>query len=189
MGSLSLFDKIQASLFQSVTTRTAGFFTVPQKQLTSGSTVVSLVLMFVGGSPVATAGGIKTTTFFALLQGIKSAATGKQGKAFRCAMPKDAFRKASVITLLALGIIMAGTFCMTILEPQLSLQDIVFEMVSAYGTVGLSTGITHELGIGSKVLSILIMYTGRVGPITVVSLWYYQESKSGKLPEGDITIG
>ena len=145
--------------------------------------------MFIGASPGSTGGGIKTTTFFALLQGIKSAATGKQGKAFRCAMPKDAFRKASVITLLALGIIMAGTFCMTILEPQLSLQDILFEMVSAYGTVGLSTGITHELGIGSKVLSILIMYTGRVGPITVVSLWYYQESKSGKLPEGDITIG
>ncbi len=177
------------AFFFSVSARTAGFSTYPLGNFTGGGLLVIIILMFIGASPGSTGGGIKTSTFFVLLQGIKSAATNKSEKAFRYAIPQDAFRKAAVITLLALGLVMTGTYLMLMMESNLPFIDALFEVTSAFGTVGLSTGITTTLSFGSKLLSILIMYIGRLGPLTIASLWYFTKGERTEYPEGNIAIG
>lgn len=177
------------ALFNSVSARTAGFSTYPLGAFSNAGLMIMIVLMFIGASPGSTGGGIKTTTFFVLLQGIKSAATNKSEKAFRYAVPADAFRKAAVITVIALGIVITGTYIMSVMEPELQLKDMLFEVVSAFGTVGLSTGVTPELSDGSKILSMLIMYIGRLGPLTIASLWHFTNGERAGYPEGNIAIG
>ena len=177
------------ALFHSVSARTAGFSTYPLSGFTQPGLLVMLFLMLVGASPGSTGGGIKTTTLFVLLKGIGSAATNRSEKAFRYAIPRTAFRKAAVILLLALGVIFTGTYLLTVLEPSLSLRDALFEMTSAFATVGLSTGITGGLGVGAKLLSIVVMYIGRLGPLTVATLWYFSRGERVRFPEGDMAIG
>ena len=150
------------AFFHSVSARTAGFSTYPLGTFSNAGLLVLIVLMFIGASPGSTGGGIKTSTFFALIQGIKAAATNKSEKAFRYAIPK---------------------------EPEIRLIDALFEVTSAFGTVGLSTGITTGLCDGSKLLSILIMYIGRLGPLTIASLWYFSRGERVSFPEGNIAIG
>ena len=177
------------AFFHSVSARTAGFSTYSLGTFTDAGQLVLIVLMFIGASPGSTGGGIKTSTFFTLIQGIKSAATNKSEKAFRYAIPKDAFRKAGIITILALTVVVAGTWLMVVMEPDLDLLDALFEVTSAFGTVGLSTGITTGLGTDAKLLSILIMYIGRLGPLTIASLWYFGQSERVSFPEGNLVIG
>lgn len=177
------------AFFHSVSARTAGFSTYSLGTFTDAGQLVLIVLMFIGASPGSTGGGIKTSTFFTLIQGIKSAATNKSEKAFRYAIPKDAFRKAGIITILALTVVIAGTWLMVVMEPDLDLLDALFEVTSAFGTVGLSTGITTGLGTDAKLLSILIMYIGRLGPLTIASLWYFGQSERVSFPEGNLVIG
>ena len=175
-----------AAVFHSVSARTAGFSTYPLGTFSQSGLLVLTVLMFIGASPGSTGGGIKTSTFFVLLQGIKSAATNKDEKAFHYAIPKNAFRKAAVIASLALFVVIIGTYIMTILEPEIPLVDLLFEITS---TVGLSTGITPDLCDGAKFLSIVIMYIGRLGPLTIASLWYFTRGDRVSYPEGNIAIG
>lgn len=177
------------AFFQSVSARTAGFATYSLGKFTSPGLLVMIVLMFIGASPGSTGGGVKTSTFFVLIQGIKAAATNKSEKAFRHAIPKDAFRKAAVVTLLALAVVVTGTWLMVVMEPEVSLMDALFEITSAFGTVGLSTGITTGLGVDAKLLSILVMYIGRLGPLTVASLWYFSPGERVSFPEGNVAIG
>lgn len=177
------------AFFNSVTARTAGFATFPLGGFTNAGLLVMIVLMIIGASPGSTGGGIKTSTLFVLLHGVKSAATNKSEHAFHYAIPKDAFKKAAVITLIALTVIVSATFLMAALEPELSLSDILFEMTSAFGTVGLSTGITPTLGMGAKLVSIFVMYIGRLGPWTIITLWYFSRGERISYPEGNIAIG
>ncbi len=177
------------AFFHSVSARTAGFSTYPLGTFSNSGLLVLTVLMFIGASPGSTGGGIKTSTLFVLFQGIKSAATNKSEKGFHYSVPKDAFKKAAVITLLALGVVITGTYLFTVLEPEVGLMDALFEVTSAFGTVGLSTGITPGLGVGAKLLSILTMYIGRLGPLTVASLWYFSRGERVKFPDGNIAIG
>ena len=177
------------AFFHSVSARTAGFSTYSLGNFSNAGLFVLTVLMFIGASPGSTGGGIKTSTFFVLLQGIKSAATNKSEKAFRYAIPVDAFRKAAVITLIALGVVITGTYLMVIMEPDITLMDALFEVTSAFGTVGLSTGITSGLSDGSKILSIITMYIGRLGPLTIASLWYFSRGERASYPDGNISIG
>lgn len=178
-----------AAFFHSVSARTAGFSTYPLGKFSSAGLFVIAILMFIGASPGSTGGGIKTSTFFALLQGIKSAATNRSEKAFHYSMPRSTFRKAAVITLLALGVIVVGTFLMLVMDPHIEFIDALFEVTSAFGTVGLSTGITTSLSVGSKLLSIFIMYIGRLGPLTVATLWYFTKGERTEYPQGNIAIG
>lgn len=178
-----------AALFHSVSARTAGFSTVPLGSFTEAGLLVMIVLMFIGASPGSTGGGIKTTTFFTLLVGIRSAATNRSEKAFRYSLPKEAFRKAAVITLIGLLVVLVGTLLFMLAEPSVPLADALFEVVSAFGTVGLSTGITPTLGLPAKLLSILLMYIGRLGPLTVATLWYFSHGERVRFPEGDLAIG
>lgn len=177
------------AFFSSVSARTAGFATYPLGEFTNAGISVIALLMFIGASPGSTGGGIKTSTLFVLFQGIKSAATNKSEKAFHYAVPATAFRKAAVITLIGLSIISVGTYLMTAMEPQISFIDALFEVTSAFGTVGLTTGITTELCLGSKLLSIVIMYIGRLGPLTIASLWYFTKGERVSYPDGNIAIG
>ncbi len=178
-----------SAVFFSFSARTAGFSTYPLGGFTKSGLFVIMVLMFIGASPGSTGGGIKTTTFFAILQGIKSAATNRSEKAFHYSLPPEAFRKAVIIALMGLGIIGVGTYLLCILEPNIPFLDILFEAVSAFGTVGLSTGITPSLGTASKLLSIMIMYIGRLGPMTIATLWYFNKGEGVRYPQGNISIG
>ncbi len=177
------------AFFHSVSARTAGFSTYNIGNFTDAGLLVMIVLMFIGASPGSTGGGIKTTTFFVLLQGIKSAATNTSEKAFRYAVPSEAFRKAAVITLIAAFIVISGTYLLLIMDPQVGFTAALFEITSAFGTVGLSTGITTQLSLGSKILSIIIMYVGRMGPLTIATLWYFKNNELTSYPEGNISIG
>ena len=177
------------AFFHSVSARTAGFSTYPLGNFTTSGLMLISVLMFIGASSGSTGGGIKTSTFFVLLRGMYSAATNKSETAFHYAIPKDAFKKASVIALLALGIIISGSYLMSIFEPQIDTMDILFETISAFGTVGLSTGVTPDLTLKSKLLSILIMYIGRLGPLTIATLWYFSKGERTRYAEGNISIG
>ena len=177
------------AFFHSVSARTAGFSTYSLGEFSDAGLLVLIVLMFIGASPGSTGGGIKTSTFFVLLQGIRSSATNQSEKAFRYSIPADVFRKAAVITLIAVGVVVSGSYLMVILEPGLDLIDILFEVTSAFGTVGLSTGITTGLSDLSKLLSIFIMYIGRLGPLTIASLWYFTKGERISYPEGNISVG
>ncbi len=177
------------AFFHSVSARTAGFSTYNIGNFTDAGLLVMIILMFIGASPGSTGGGIKTTTFFVLLQGIKSAATNTSEKAFRYAVPSEAFRKAAVITLIAAFIVISGTYLLLIMDPQVGFTAALFEITSAFGTVGLSTGITTQLSLGSKILSIIIMYVGRMGPLTIATLWYFKNNELTGYPEGNIAIG
>ena len=133
------------AFFTSVSARTAGFSTFPLGSFSGAGLLTVIVLMVIGASPGSTGGGIKTTTCYVLFEGIRSSATNTSEKAFRYAVPADAFRKAAVITLLAIGIVLSGTYILVILEPGVPFLDALFEMSSAFGTAGLSTGISAGL--------------------------------------------
>ncbi|MGM9588785.1 MAG: TrkH family potassium uptake protein [Faecousia sp.] len=175
--------------FQSVSTRTAGFATTDLSTYSSAGLLLMIVLMFIGASPGSTGGGIKTTTFFVMLKGIQSAATNKTEKAFHYAIPRELFRKAAVIIMLALCVVLTGTYLMLLMEPGVPFLDVLFEVTSAFATVGLSTGITSSLSVGSKLLSIVIMYIGRLGPLTVACLWHFTKGDRVGYPDGNIAIG
>ena len=177
------------AFFHSVSARTAGFSTTNIATYSDAGLLVLIVLMFIGASPGSTGGGIKTTTFFVLFRGILSAATNRQEKAFKYSIPAELFRKSAVIAILALAVVVFRTFLMLMMDPEVALLDALFEVTSAFGTVGLSTGITPSLSVGSKLLSILIMYIGRLGPLSVASLWYFTQGERAAYPEGNIAIG
>ena len=167
IGDLSLGGKILASLFQSVTTRTAGFATVPQSALSNASSIVSMLLMFIGGSPVGTAGGIKTVT---LVVFIVVASRTIQNKGEPALMGRrlssEAVAKAVSVTLMSVGIVFISTLLLSLLT-EASLLDLMYETVSATATVGLSRDLTPSLSILGKLLISLTMYLGRVGPISL----------------------
>ena len=177
------------ALFFSVSSRTAGFATYNVGNFSMATLLVVIVLMFIGASPGSTGGGIKTTTLFAVMQGVKSSSSNKAEQAFCYSMPKDAYKKASVITFLAVSVVLVATLLISVLEPALSFRDVLFEVVSAFGTVGLSTGVTSSLSTLSKIVFMVVMFIGRLGPLTIASLWYFDSGKSYFYPEGNISIG
>lgn len=179
---------LDAMLF-SFSARTAGFSTVPLSGFSNAGLCVLNVLMFIGASPGSTGGGVKTSTFFALLRGIRSAATNTGESAFRYSLPRSAFRKAAVIVMIGLSVVLTGTFLISLAEPALPLRDVLTEVVSAFATVGLSTGITPTLGTAAKLISVAIMYMGRLGPMTIVTVWYFSLGERVSYPEGDLVIG
>ncbi len=188
---LKLTEEISwmGALFHSVSARTAGFSTYPLGEFSNAGLLILTVLMFIGASPGSTGGGVKTSTFFVLCQGIKAAATNQSEKAFHYAIPKGTFKKAAIITLLGISAVLGSTYLLVIMEPDIRLIDALFEMTSAFGTVGLSTGITPTLGVDSKLLSIFMMYLGRLGPLTIATLWYFTKGDLVEHPDGNIAIG
>lgn len=160
------------SLFQSVSSRTAGFATVDLAKYEgthSAIYIILIILMFIGASPSSTGGGIKTATFFVIMSAIFSLVTGREPNAFNRRMPKGTILKAFVLATLATIFCIISTFFILIFNPEFTTIEALFEAVSAFATVGLSTGITYSLSIGSKIVIILTMFVGRVGLLTLVS--------------------
>ena len=156
------------AFFHSVSARTAGFSTYSMGELTNAGLFTLILLMFIGASPGSTGGGIKTTTFFALMQQVRAVFTKKKPGGFHRTLPGEAIDKAGVIALLSVVVVCVGTFLLCVLEPELDFVRLLFEEVSAFGTVGLSTGITPDLSVASKLVLIFTMYVGRLGAFTPV---------------------
>lgn len=167
IGNMSLFDKLQVSLFQSVTTRTAGFASVPQENLTSASSILSLLLMAIGGSPVGTAGGIKTVTVAVLICSAFSTVRNKNDATlFERRIANDSIKKA-IAVVTCFGVICLTATLLLSATNELSVIDVLYETVSATATVGLSRSITPTLNTFGKIIIIVTMYLGRIGPISL----------------------
>ena len=177
------------AFFHSVSARTAGFSTYSIGELTNAGLFTLILLMFIGASPGSTGGGIKTTTFFALMQQVRAVFTKKKPGGFHRTLPGEAIDKAGVIALLSVVVVCVGTFLLCVLEPELDFVRLLFEEVSAFGTVGLSTGITPDLSVASKLVLIFTMYIGRLGAFTLFSLWIDRPDPSIRYTEEMITIG
>ena len=191
IGEMSLWDKIQVSMFQSVTTRTAGFAMVPQENLTNASSVVSLILMMIGGSPVGTAGGMKTVTIAVLFcSAMATIRNKKNATVFGRCISADSIRKAVAVCVTFIIICLASTVLLMATSDAAAL-DAVYETVSASATVGLSRNLTATLNTVGKIIIVVTMYFGRVGPISLaVALGSKSETQNViSEPTEDISIG
>lgn len=177
------------AFFYSTSARTAGFSTAPLSGFTSAGLFTLVILMFIGASPGSTGGGIKTTTFFAIIKNVYSASTNKHCVAFKRELSKNTIAKASIIATLSLTLVVVDTFILSIIEPEFSFMQILFEVTSAFGTVGLSTGITPSLSDLSKLIITLTMFIGRLGPLTMATIWTFKPTSHVHYLEEDITIG
>ena len=189
MGNLSLPQKIQASLFQSVTTRTAGFETVAQGALTDASSLVSMFMMIIGGSPTGTAGGVKTVTFAILIFCVVSVAKQENSiTLFRRRVPQNLLSKALAIIVINLIVLMTSVLLLLVFDHG-TFMDSCYECVSALATVGLTKGLTPNLTIAGKVIIIITMYLGRVGPISM-AIGFPQKNKKKMVmyPEQDLIL-
>lgn len=191
LDTFSLWEKIQVSFFQSVTLRTAGFNTIPLGNLHNYTILVMIVYMFIGASPGGTGGGIKTTTLAVLFQSIKATFRGiSKVTLFNRQISTDTVVKVTTLTFVSLAVINFSTFVMMIIESKQTLLALAFEVTSAFGTVGLSLGITPYLSSAGKLMISLVMFIGRIGPLTML-LALASRERSGRIqfPEGRIMIG
>lgn len=189
--NMNLFDKIQVCVFQSVTTRTAGFASVPQQYLTNGASLICILLMFIGGSPVGTAGGIKTVTAAVLVAAAVSAIKNKnEVSLFGRTVPKSAVSKAIGVVGMSFTTVLISTLLLSAVTDA-SLLELLYETVSATATVGLSRNLTPFLDVAGKLIIILTMYLGRVGPISLAVAFSFKKQSHNliKDPEENISIG
>ena len=177
------------AFFQSVSARTAGFSTYPIGEFTNAGLFVLCILMFIGASPGSTGGGIKTSTFFVVIQNVRSIFVKRPLSSFRRSISQENLSKAYIVTILSLGFVCLATFLMCILEPGCTFIQLLFEVVSAFGTVGLSTGITPGLSDAGKLVIILVMYTGRIGAFTLLSMWIDHPEPNARYTQEPVTIG
>lgn len=167
LGNLSLGQKITASLFHSVTPRTAGFNTLPVAQLRPQTLLLTMMLMFVGGSPGSTAGGVKTTTFGVIIAAFISTIRGRRDAEFnRRRIERAAVDRAWALVILGFSLVLLSSFVLLLTE-QAGFLEVIFETMSAFGTVGLSMGLTPALSPIGKLVVSFTMYAGRVGPLTL----------------------
>lgn len=191
IGEMNLLDKLQVSFFQSVTTRTAGFTSVPQENLTNASAFVSVLLMMVGGSPVGTAGGMKTVTVAVLICSCFATIRNKNTTTlFKRTVSQDSIRKAIAVVVMFLTVSAVSTVALMATH-NVSAFDVVYESISATATVGLSRNFTSSLNLFGKIVIIFTMYFGRVGPISL-AVALGSKSKGQNIitePTEDISIG
>ena len=190
-GHITVFE----ALFQSVTLRTAGFATFDQSVLSNAGRTVSCLLMFIGGSPISTAGGIKTTTFFIIILCLVRFLQGRKITAFKREYTRLSILKAMTLVFLSILTILLGFVIISSIEtdPWDTEGNLFFETFSAFGTVGLSMGITPALAGGSKLVLVILMFFGRLGPITLFQLFQKQRDAEKTLHykhvETDVIIG
>lgn len=187
---LAFSDRLWPSLFQSVTPRTAGFNTLPVEKLALTTHLVLMLLMFVGASPGSTGGGIKTTTFCVIVSQTLAMLRGSSRvQLWRRAIPETVRHRAFAVAILYLTGVVAVTFILCLTERQ-TLQDLLFETISAFGTVGLSAALTPQLSAAGRVIISLAMYVGRVGPLTL-ALSIRQRVREHPLsyPEEEVMVG
>jgi len=196
MAGMPFKERLLGSVFQSVTSRTAGFNTLPIERLAPGTLIFLVFLMFIGASPGSTGGGIKTCTF-AIVMATAWAMRKNRDKVFMFGrtLPRTVVRRAILIFILAIGWILLATFLLVIFEKNtIGIENIVirslFEVTSAFGTVGLTTGVTPGLSVLGKILIAVTMFVGRIGPLTMALALVTREGKLGySYPEEKVMVG
>ncbi|WFA09882.1 TrkH family potassium uptake protein [Tissierella sp. Yu-01] len=190
LGDLNLNQRILASFFQATVPRTAGFYSVNMAALRDSSIFLMIILMFIGGSPCSTGGGIKTTTFGSLVLATLSVIKGnKDVVAFKKRISYDVINKSIAIIMIGLIWVVSVSFILTITEDA-DFLDLLFETTSAFATVGLTTGVTPELSDVGKLILTFTMYAGRVGPLTMAFAFSkHHKPVSYKYSEGNIMVG
>jgi len=194
MQGMSIKGKLLSSIFASISPRTAGFNSIPLDKMSTAGKFLTIILMFIGGSPGSTAGGIKTATAIVLFMTVVSVVKGREEtEIFQRRISKDVVYKAFAITVIAMALVITVTMILSITEQKgLPFEYFLYEATSAFATVGLTLGLTTKLTFVGKVIIALTMYAGRVGPLTIIlALAKNKNSKSGtiKYPEGKILIG
>ena len=177
MKDLPLAERVTASFFQSATLRTAGFFTVNEGELSQGGALLSSALMLIGGSPGSTAGGLKTTTVaVTLASAFYAGRTVSDVTVFKRRISENTIKQAAAIVHVYVAVLIAATVAICVIEP-ISLSQGIYEIASAMGTVGLTTGITPQLHAVSKLLIVFLMFGGRIGGLSMVSVFTEKKKK------------
>ena len=192
LGPMGFFEKLLSALFQSVTLRTAGFNTIDQAGLTDASKLISSVLMLIGGAPAGTAGGIKVTTVAVLILTVRAFLHGQRDtEAFGRRLSEAAIRRALVLSFIGMAAAIVSTGALSLLEGgAFSLVDCLYECTSALGTVGLSNGFTGLCTAASRVILMILMFTGRAGILTLaLAVGGKTEAQCVRYPEGGVMIG
>jgi trk system potassium uptake protein len=179
-----------AALFQSISARTAGFNTIDIGALRPATLFIIIILMFIGASPGGTGGGIKTTSAAIFLADFLAYLRGRNPELWDRTIPLATVEKTYLIISACVGTVILGTFALLLTDPRFSMMQIAFEVTSAFGTVGLSTGITPALSSTGKIVITLIMFAGRLGPLTLALVFGSRVSRGiFKYPEGTIFVG
>jgi len=188
-GNMGFLDKLINSFFQSVTLRTAGFNTVPLTNIKPATIFISYILMFIGASPGSTGGGIKTTTFGILILYALGVLKRKEYvEVFKRRIDWELINKALAIVIISLFYIIVVTTIILSIE-SFTTDKVIYEVISAFSTTGLSMGITADLGRISKLILVVTMFIGRLGPMTVALAFTSNKKSSIKYPKEDILIG
>ncbi len=178
------------AFFLAVSARTAGFSTIPMESLSNSSSLVMIFLMFIGANPGSTGGGVKTTTVFVIFIAMASVVTGKKPDAFKRRIPQDSITKALTVFVMAIIVILIATFSIMLIEgDKYSTLDVLFEVVSAAATVGLSRSLTPLLSIGSQMIIMAVMFLGRLGPLTIVTMFTKMRQEHLEHIEENVLIG
>ena len=191
LAPMGFRDKVVNSILASISPRTAGVNSISTDGMTMAGKFLTIILMFIGGSPGSTAGGLKTTTFGILLFTVISVIRGREDtEAFGRRFSKELVYKSFALLFIGMTLIMAVTMILTITEPDQTFISLLYEATSAFGTVGLTTGVTTGLSSIGKFIIIVMMYIGRVGPLTVaIALSSKQKKSKYKYPEAKVLIG
>ena len=191
IANMNIKDKLLNSFFASVTPRTAGFNSISTSGMTLASKILTVILMLIGGSPGSTAGGLKTVTCAILVLTVISVIRGREDtEVFGRRLTKEIVYKSFIIVFIGLSLVIGVTMILSYTEVGASFIDLLYETSSALGTVGLTLGLTPNLSSLGKIFIMIMMYLGRVGPLTVMLALTRKRKKSGyKYPEGKILIG
>ncbi len=177
------------AFFQSVTTRTAGYFSYDQTALPPAGVALTIILMFIGASPGSTGGGTKTTSFFTAVKASFSLLLGRNPVAFKREINQESVMKAFFVIIISLLLVSIATMILTITDPQFNADRLLYEVVSAYATVGLTMGITPSISIPGKIVLIIMMFLGRVGFMTIISAFAQRRSAGARYLEEKVIIG
>lgn len=190
LGSLSLGDKMWTSYFQAVSTRTAGFNSIDIANLTDSTAFLMIILMFIGAGSASTGGGIKLTTFIVITFAVLSFIRGREDIVLLKRRLSTVYVvKALAISMIAIMFVFFATFAINISEPNTPFLKLMFEVVSAFGTVGLSMGVTPELSYVGRVIIIFIMFLGKIGPLTLAFSLAKPKREKIRYPNEDVLIG
>lgn len=177
------------AFFQSVTTRTAGYFSYDQTTLPPAGVALTIILMFVGASPGSTGGGVKTTSMFTAIKATFSLLLGKKTTAFKREISQESVMKAFFVIIISILLVLGGTLILSITDPEFTMDKLLYETVSAYATVGLTMGITPYISFAGKIVLIALMFLGRVGFMTIISAFAVRRPSQVTLIEEKIIIG
>ncbi len=191
LAGMTFPQKLLGALFSAVTPRTAGFNTVDTASLSNAGTMLTMLLMFVGGSPGSTAGGAKTTTVVVLLCYALAMVRGREDiNLFGRRLTSDVVKKANAVVMIDLSLAFAASCAIMAFQPQLPFTDIVFEVLSAINTVGMTTGVTRSLNTASKLIIALLMYCGRLGSLSFALVFAKKPaSNTVREPQEKIIVG